>query len=43
VATRRRGKGGGARKYAQGDGMPESRLEEALQIAERLLRGKGPA
>ncbi len=33
------GKSGGARNYAQGGGMPESRLEEALQIAERLLRG----
>ena len=34
------GKGGGARNYAQGGGMEESRLEEALQIAERLLRGE---
>lgn len=31
------GKGGGARNFAQGGGMDESRLEEALAFAESLL------
>jgi alanyl-tRNA synthetase len=31
------GKGGGARDFAQGGGLDEGRLEEALALAEQLL------
>jgi alanyl-tRNA synthetase len=31
------GKGGGARDFAQGGGVDETRLEEALTLAESLL------
>ncbi len=33
------GKGGGARDFAQGGGLDEARLGDALQMAERLLSG----
>jgi len=33
------GKGGGGRDFAQGGGLEESRLEEALAWAEALLAG----
>ncbi len=33
------GKGGGTRDFAQGGGIDEARLEEALALAERLLGG----
>jgi alanyl-tRNA synthetase len=35
------GKGGGARDFAQGGGMPENQLEAALSFAENLLPGSG--
>ena len=38
VAAKVGGKGGGAHDFAQGGGLDESRLDEALEIAESLLQ-----
>jgi alanyl-tRNA synthetase len=43
TVTRFGGKGGGGRDFAQGGGLEESRLEEALAYVQALLQGKGYA
>ena len=43
TVTRFGGKGGGGRDFAQGGGLEESRLEEALAYVQALLQGKGSA
>jgi alanyl-tRNA synthetase len=43
TVTKFGGKGGGGRDFAQGGGLEESRLEEALNYAEALVAGASEA